>query len=80
MIGAIWAIVTFHRSEKRCGFGVTPNVANRSASEPSTETAKVCTRPISSEATNAPDSEPSPPTTMTTNKIGPSSRRHVRLA
>ena len=36
-------------------------------------------RPISSEATNAPASEPMPPTTTTTNMIGPSSAGHGRL-
>ena len=35
-------------------------------------TAKVWIKPISSEATKAPPSEPRPPTTMTTNRIGPS--------
>ena len=52
---------------------------NTPASEPFIATAKVWTRPISSEATKAPASEPSPPTTMTTNRIGPSERRHGRL-
>ncbi len=41
------------------------------ASDQSSATAKVCRQPISSEAMNAPASEPMPPTTTTTKMIGP---------
>ena len=43
-----------------------------SASETLTATAKVWIRPISKDAMKAPGSEPRPPTTTTTNRIGPS--------
>src|SRR5579863_6313672 len=73
MIGAICATVTFHTSNSTpLDGGATPTRPSTSATERLTETANVCTSPISSEATNAPASEPSPPTTTTTNRIGPS--------
>src|SRR5208282_340136 len=73
MIGAIWATVTFHRSDNGPPVGgPTPRPPSTSATERLTETANVWTSPINSEARNAPDSEPSPPTTTTTNRIGPS--------
>jgi len=80
MTGAICATVTFHRSENgERASSVRPNAPKRSASDAFTDTANVWIRPISSEAANAPDSEPSPPTTTTTNRIGPSKARHVGL-
>src|SRR5271157_2202240 len=74
-MGASSAIVTFQRSPRNGG-ATGPRT---SAKEKFIATAKVCTRPISSEATKAPVSEPRPPTTMTTNRIGPSERGHVGL-
>jgi hypothetical protein len=50
-----------------------PSGRKRSASDALIATAKVWTKPMSSEATNAPAREPSPPTTTTTKRIGPSS-------
>ena len=69
MTGASSAIVTFQRSPRNGG-ATGPKT---SAKEKFIATANVCTRPIKSEATNAPVSEPRPPTTMTTNRMGPSS-------
>src|ERR1700722_19301522 len=68
MIGASWAIVTCQRSPSSVGAS-GPRIW---ASEASIATANVCTMPISREATSAPVSEPKPPTTTTTKRIGPS--------
>src|SRR5258706_12260715 len=48
-----------------------PEFANTSDRERLLDTAKVCKSPIKREARNAPFSEPNPPTTTTTNRIGP---------
>ncbi len=49
----------------------SPSRASRSANDTSSTTAKVCTRPMISEAMKQPASEPRPPNTTTTNTIGP---------
>ena len=69
MIGASSAIVTCQRSSMNGG-ATGPKTWAR---EPFIATAKVWIKPIMSEATKAPAREPSPPTTMTTKRIGPSS-------
>ncbi|GLR93590.1 hypothetical protein ACVIU7_000227 [Bradyrhizobium liaoningense] len=72
MIGATCAIVTFQMSERAEGPPAESSGPKTLASEPFNATAKVCTRPMTSEATKAPGKEPRPPNTMTTNRIGPS--------
>src|SRR5712691_7100430 len=73
MMGATGATVTRQISVKNVvGTGMLSAIRT-SANDTLTATAKVCTSPISSDATKAPESEPSPPTTTTTNRIGPSS-------
>src|ERR1700734_485683 len=71
-MGATCATVTFQMSDSQVEAYSGLSGPNIPASEPSIDTAKVCNRPISSEAINAPGSEPRPPTTTTTNRIGPS--------
>ena len=65
-------MVTFQISVSSDGPMLGSSGPNRLASEPFIDTAKVWISPIRSEATKAPGSEPSPPTTITTNRIGPS--------
>src|SRR4051794_2010955 len=72
MIGAICAMVTPQMSDSQVDAQSGLSGPNAPASEPFIDTANVCTSPIRSEATKAPGSEPSPPTTTTTNRIGPS--------
>src|SRR3954467_14575823 len=71
MIGAICATVTPQISDSQVEAQAEPSGPHAPASEPFIDTANVCTSPISSEATKAPGSDPSPPTTTTTNRIGP---------
>src|SRR5262249_21979949 len=71
-IGAICAIVTFQMSDRTDGPRLGSSGPNALASDPFSATAKVWISPIRSEAMKAPGSEPRPPNTMTTNRIGPS--------
>ncbi len=48
-----------------------PSQPNRSLNVASTEIANVCIMPIKSDAMNAPAKLPIPPTTTTTNTMGP---------
>ena len=60
-----------HLGERRGRGDGDPQAASRSAKETSSTTAKVCTRPMTSEAMKQPASEPRPPNTTTTKTIGP---------
>ncbi len=71
-MGATWEMVSLSSGQpKVCSPTGLPSELSRLASDQSMATAKVCTTPISSEATKAPASEPMPPTTTTTKMMEP---------
>src|SRR4051812_28601520 len=56
-----------------CDVTVQPSCEKRPARLQSSDTEKVCMQPMRSDATNAPASEPIPPTTTMTKTMGPTS-------